>query len=265
MSAIDSAALKDALVAPNGPYAALDVVASTGSTNADLRKAAASGAADRTVLIAEEQTAGVGRMARAWVSTAGTGVYLSVLLRPAGVAPERIGSLAIVAGLALKDTCDDLDVDATLKWPNDLLAPDGKLAGVLAELEGDGAAVVGIGVNVLPPGEVPPGPGGLPAASLDGRGASTTDRSEIAAALLRHFADHETAWRAAQGDLAKAGLLDGYVAACSTIGTQVTVSMPGGSDISGRAIDIDPAGHLIVESEDGGRQTIFAGDVVHVR
>lgn len=265
MSAIDSAALKDALVAPNGPYAALDVVASTGSTNADLRQAAASGAPDRTVLIAEEQTAGVGRMARTWVSTAGTGVYLSVLLRPTGVAPERTGSLAIVAGLALMDLCEDLDVTATLKWPNDLLAQQGKLAGVLAELEGDGAAVVGIGVNVLPPGDVPPGPGGLPAASLDGCGASTTDRTEIAAALLRRFAEREAVWRAAGGDLAAAGLLDAYRDACATVGTTVTVLMPGGTELAGQAVDVDSAGQLVVEGDGGQRQTIMAGDVVHVR
>lgn len=265
MTELDSARLREALVAPDGPYAALDVVATTGSTNADLREAAEAGAADRTVLIAEEQTAGVGRQNRNWVSPAGAGLYLSVLLRPGDVPVSGVGSLALVAGLALTDACDDVDVDAVLKWPNDLLAAGGKLAGVLAELVSPGVVVLGIGLNVLPLGDVPPGPGGLPATSLGENGASTTDRSEIAAALLRSLAEREAAWRAAGGDLGAAGLLDEYRSRCSTLDTRVEVSVPEGAPITGRAADVDAAGRLVVETDGGERTTVFAGDVVHLR
>lgn len=270
MPELDADALRDALTTPAGPYRRIDVVPSTGSTNADLREAAVAGAEDRTVLIAGEQISGVGRLGRTWVSPAGTGLYLSVLLRPKGVPPEGIGSLAMVAGLALKDVCDDLEVDATLKWPNDLLAAGGgKLAGVLSELvpalqQGDPAVVLGIGLNVLPLGDVPPGPGGLPATSLADCGASTTDPTEIAAALLRSLDAREAAWRSAGGDLHAAGLLEDYRSSCATIGTDVEVSLPEGRPVSGRAVDVDAAGQLLVQT-DGGTVSVFAGDVVHLR
>ncbi|MGH3520652.1 MAG: biotin--[acetyl-CoA-carboxylase] ligase [Haloechinothrix sp.] len=271
---LDAARLQAELVAPNGPFTVLDVVASTGSTNADLCAAAATGAADRTVLIAEQQTAGVGRLSRSWSSPAGSGLYLSVLLRPQGVPLRGIGSLAIVAGLALMDLTSWLGVPAVLKWPNDMLLgkeePRGKGAGILSELvplsgSDEFAVVLGIGVNVLPMSDVPPGPGGLPAASLAEHGASSTDRAQVAITLLRAFGAREAAWRAACGDLALAELLAEYRRHCSTVDTRVRVELPGGARMTGRAADVDPLGQLIVETDDGARQTVSAGDVVHVR
>lgn len=271
MTALDAAQLRAELVAPRGPYAALDVVASTGSTNLDLRAAALEGASDRTVLIAEEQTAGVGRLSREWVSPPEVGLYLSVLLRPAGVPTSSIGSLSIAAGLALADVAAALGVRATLKWPNDVLSADGaKLAGVLSELvpgTGDAelAVVLGIGLNVLPVGDVPPGPGGLPATSLAECGATDVDRTDVAGALLRALAVREHQWRSAGGDLAEAALLDDYRDSCSTLRSRVEVSMPGSERVSGEAIDVDFAGQLVVVTDAGERVTVFAGDVVHVR
>lgn len=151
----------------SGRYAAIQVVESTGSTNADLREAAAKGAEDRTVLIAEEQTAGVGRRARQWASPKGSGLYVSVLLRPGGVPFANLGSLSVVAGLAVREVAAGIGVDAVLKWPNDVLAgPErAKCAGILAEaVAGDETTVIlGIGLNVLPLGEnVPAGPAACP-------------------------------------------------------------------------------------------------------
>src|SRR5919204_2980970 len=184
-------ALRARLVAPHGPYAALDVVPSTGSTNSDLAEAARAGAADRTVLIAEEQTAGRGRLQRNWASAPGAGLYLSVLLRPAGVPTGRLGWLPLLAGIALVRLArNTAGVPAVVKWPNDLLAGErsAKCAGVLAEVVGgpEGpAAVLGIGLNVTQRAEdLPSGPGGLAATSLAAEGASRTDRTELAAALL---------------------------------------------------------------------------------
>lgn len=266
-SPIDATLLRSALLAPAGPYAAVDVVPATGSTNADLRAAAGAGGLDRTVLLAESQTAGLGRLGRTWASPVGAGLYLSVLLRPAGVPARRLGSLAIVAGLALADVVTAAGVPATLKWPNDLLSGGAKLAGVLSELvPGDSTAVVlGIGLNVHPLGDVPPGPGGLPATSLAEAGAAEPDRGALAVALLRALADRELAWRTAGGDLAAAGLLDGYREVSSTLGSQVTVALPDGESVSGEAVDVDSAGELIIADAAGARTTVFAGDVVHVR
>jgi BirA family transcriptional regulator, biotin operon repressor / biotin---[acetyl-CoA-carboxylase] ligase len=249
----------------SGSYAAIDVVASTGSTNADLRVAAGQGAADRTVLIAEEQTAGVGRRARQWSSPMGSGIYLSVLLRPREVPFAGLGSLSVVAGLAVQDVAERIGVDAVLKWPNDVLAGParGKCAGILSEaVAGDELSVVlGIGLNVLPLGDdVPAGPGGLAPTSFAEQGATTTDRTEIAGLLLTALAERELSWRAAGGDLTKAGLLPEYRRHCATIGQDVNVLLPDGEVLSGRASDVDSAGQLVVSG-----RTIFAGDVVHVR
>ncbi|MEU6643783.1 biotin--[acetyl-CoA-carboxylase] ligase [Saccharomonospora sp. NPDC046836] len=270
MKRIDAALLRAELVRPVGPYGALDVVASTGSTNADLREALVDGAGDRTVLIAEEQTAGVGRRGRTWSSPAGAGVYCSVLLRPAGVPMAALGSLAAVAGLAVVDLTRALGVTAVLKWPNDVLAADGsgKCAGILAEAapSEEQAVILGMGLNVAPPREpVKPGPGGLPAVALSQLGARTTDRTEICRLLLTFLHERERRWRAADGDLASASLLADYREHCATLGQEVKVMLPGGAHLLGLAVDVDATGALIVETSAGERRTIFAGDVVHLR
>jgi BirA family transcriptional regulator, biotin operon repressor / biotin---[acetyl-CoA-carboxylase] ligase len=267
MAEMDAARLRAELVPP---FHALDVVRSTGSTNADLRRLAGAGGADRTVLIAEEQTAGVGRRARKWSSPAGAGVYLSVLLRPREVPFAEYGSLAIVAGLAVTDLTGELGVDAVLKWPNDVLAgaDRGKCAGVLAEaIAGDeGGVVLGIGLNVLPvDGGVPPNPAGLVPTSLAEAGARTTERTEIALILLSALVERESRWRAGGGDLARAGLLDDYRERCDTLGRRVRVLLPGGDELTGTARDVDSTGRLTVLAEEGRTHTVFAGDVVHLR
>ncbi|WP_199434000.1 biotin--[acetyl-CoA-carboxylase] ligase [Qaidamihabitans albus] len=270
MASLDAARLRAELVRPVGPYTALDVTASTGSTNADLRAAVTEGAADRTVLLAEEQTAGLGRRGRTWSSPAGTGVYCSVLLRPEHVPFAGFGSLAIAAGLALVDLASRLGARVVLKWPNDVLAGDGrgKCAGILSEAVASDelAVILGVGINVRRGREqVRPGPGGLPAISLAELGASTTDRTEVARLLLTALHERERRWRAAGGDLRKAGLLTDYRAHCATLGQEVKVTVAGGKALIGRAVDVDPAGALLVELAGGERRTVFAGDVVHLR
>ncbi|MEV6621942.1 biotin--[acetyl-CoA-carboxylase] ligase [Amycolatopsis sp. NPDC051106] len=263
MAEIDAARLTAAL---KDRYAKIDVVERTGSTNADLRKALDDGAADRTVLLAEEQTAGVGRRARQWSSPKGAGLYLSVALRP-GVPFTALGSLSVVAGLAVRAAAAGVGVDAVLKWPNDVLSGGAKCAGILAEAVAGNppSLVLGVGLNVLPLGDVQPGPGGLPATSLAELGATNTDRTDVAIALLTELDDLEKRWRLAGGDLTEAGLLGDYRAHCATLGQDVEVQLPDGTSLVGRAADIDAAGQLQVDLTGGRRHTVFAGDVVHVR
>ncbi|WP_020668139.1 biotin--[acetyl-CoA-carboxylase] ligase [Amycolatopsis nigrescens] len=270
MTEIDGTRLRAELEAPAGPYDNVKVVASTGSTNADLRAAAADGAADRTVLIAAEQTAGVGRRARHWSSPKDAGIYVSLLLRPREVSFADVGSLSIVAGLAVMDLAAELGVYAVLKWPNDVLAgPDArKCAGILSEAVASEelAVVLGIGLNLRPSREhVPPGPGGLPATSLGEEGAKTTDRTAVSALLLAALADREARWRAGGGNLAKAGMLDDYRKHCATLGQQVKIMLPDGGQLHGTAADVDSSGQLLLVGQDGRPRTIFAGDVVHLR
>lgn len=270
---LDPAPLRDRLLAPHGPYAGLNVVASTGSTNTDLARAARSGAPDRTVLLAELQTAGRGRQTRTWVSPAGAGLYLSVLFRAAGVEPHRLGWLPLLAGVAVQRTVRDLGgVPATLKWPNDVLvgAQPRKCCGILAEAvtgQPEPAAVVGIGLNVAhQTDEIPPGAGGLPATSLAAEGG-VTDRVRLAVALLTELDLLERDWRAAGGDPLASGVMDAYRQGCATIGQDVRVELPVGgerTEIRGTATDIDLDGRLVVQSADG-THSVSAGDVVHVR
>lgn len=263
---LDAAALRVAL---GDRVAALDVVEATGSTNADLLAAARAGAADRTVLVAERQDAGRGRLDRSWVSTPGAGLTFSVLLRPVGVPGERVGWLPLLAGLAVVRAVSALSsVPVALKWPNDVLlgAAQAKCAGILAEAEptapGGFAVVVGIGLNVAgAPADLPEG-----ATSLHAAGARL-DRCEVLAAVLARLLDDEADWRAAAGDPDACGLRAAYRAACATLGRDVRVSLPDGSALLGRAQDLDPDGRLVLRLTVGAGdvRTVAAGDVIHVR
>lgn len=266
--------VRSRLVQPNGVYAAVDVVDSTGSTNADLVAAARAGAVDRTLLIARTQTAGHGRRSRHWASPAG-GLYASVLLRPHSVPPSRLGWLTLLAGIALVELAESVGVPATVKWPNDLLTSGdaGKLAGVLAEAipAEDGTAVVlGIGLNVLPlpdAANVPNGVGGLPPASLAECGARVTALDTLAMELFERFAELDSAWRAAAGDVEAAGLRDRYLRRCATIGRRVRVDVTD-AEVTGIAEDVDSDGQLTLaldSADGGGVRTLSAGDVVHLR
>lgn len=249
--------LSDRLVPP---YSSVTVVPSTSSTNADQAAAADRGAPDRSVLIAHEQTAGRGRRDRSWASPAGGGLYCSVLYRPDSVPPSRLGTLTVVAGMALVRACRSLGVETGLKWPNDLMHGDAKLCGVLAEAV-RGAVVLGMGLNLAAQAEdVPLGSGGLGYTSLAGAGAHTTDHERVAVAALFELDMLERGWRAAAGDLAAAGLLDEYRADCVTIGKPVRVEFADGS-VEGTVTDVDPDGQLVLD----GSRSISAGDVVHLR
>lgn len=235
----------------------LQVVAETGSTNADLLAAAEAGAPDRTVLAAEVQTAGRGRLDRSWQSPAGAGLTVSVLLRPT-TPTETWGWLPLLAGLALART-----VDAELKWPNDvLLGPDGlKLAGILAQ-SSSGAVVVGLGVNVSTTADELPV---STATSLVLQGNSVTDRGEVLVRLIEALDAELARWQAADGDAVAAGLATDYRARCVTIGSAVRVERPSGA-LLGRAVAVDDTGRLLVQSDAGGEPVaVSAGDVTHVR
>ncbi|KAA2251267.1 biotin--[acetyl-CoA-carboxylase] ligase [Solihabitans fulvus] len=267
---MDLDTLRARLVAPAGPYAALDVVASTSSTNHDLRAAAAQGAADRTVLIAEQQTAGQGRRGRNWVSPPGSGLYVSVLYRPTGVPAVRLPWLTLLAGVALVRAVRSYGADAVLKWPNDLLLGQRrrKAAGVLAETTSglDATLVLGMGLNVAPlPPDVPAGVGGLEPTSLGDELGTAPDRTEVAVRLLTELATLEETWRRADGDPFVSGLHEEYRAYCATFGQQVRVELSGTAELRGTAMYLEGDGTLVVRSQDGAEHSVSAGDVVHLR
>lgn len=232
------------------------MVASTGSTNADLVALAERGEPAGLVLVAEEQTHGRGRLDRTWTSPPRSGLTFSVLLRP-GREPARLGWLPLLAGLAAAEAVrGPSGLDVRVKWPNDLLVGDRKMAGLLAERTGD-AVVVGIGLNVTMAADERPVPG---ATSLLLEGSATLDRAELLRAILVRLSQRLTAWDDPAGDPA---LRADYLAACASIGRLVRAEMPGATTVQGRADDVDEHGRLIV-SVDGIPVAVAAGDVLIV-
>jgi BirA family transcriptional regulator, biotin operon repressor / biotin---[acetyl-CoA-carboxylase] ligase len=265
---LDPDALQGRLIRPGGFWREITVVETTGSTNADLALRAAAGAPEGTVLAAEEQLAGRGRLGRQWVSPPRSSIMVSVLLRPARVAPSRRGWLPLLAGVAAATAVRaSTNVAASLKWPNDLLAGERKLAGILAEQSGD-AIVVGLGLNVsTTEPELPDtGPGGLPATSLHLAGATGLDRTALLTAVLEEFGRRYQAWTGTQppGDPEASGLRAAYLGLSTTIGRNVRVERPAGQLTTGQATGVDTEGRLIVTGP-GGTEAVSAGDVRHLR
>ncbi|MGH4010170.1 MAG: biotin--[acetyl-CoA-carboxylase] ligase [Pseudonocardiaceae bacterium] len=256
--------MRRALVTPAGPYTALDIVDTVASTNSALADAARQGAPDRTVLVAEHQTAGRGRAARSWVAPARSGLVLSVLLRPMEVPRTRWGWLPLLVGVALCQTVSTLgELPAALKWPNDLLVGAGrrKAAGILVEVVPGSAVVVGIGLNVtLRPDELP-----VPdATSLAIEQAACTDRDPLLRSLLRALDSEVRLWCEHQGDPVASALREAYRQHCMTLGEQVRVELSGQPTLTGTAVDLDTEGRLVVVSG-GQRRALSAGDVTHIR
>ncbi len=269
---LDAAALRRAVVRPGGLWRDVEVVESTGSTNADLLARALRGEPEGTVLAAEEQRAGRGRMGRTWTAPPRAALTFSLLVRPA-VPPARRGWLPLLTGVAVAEAITAVtDVPATLKWPNDVLADlahpaPGKLVGILAEAAGD-AVVVGIGLNVsTEAAELPArGPGALPATSLRVAGArpGALDREPLLTAILAAFERRYLSWCQAGGDPEESGLRTEYVRRSGTIGRQVRAELPGGQALSGPAVGVDADGRLLVRSS-SGTVPVAAADVVHLR
>jgi len=262
-----TAALTGALEGPESLWREIRVVDRTTSTNADLAAAAREGAPQGLVLVAEEQTAGRGRLGRSWSAPARSGLTFSVLLRPGDAVSERWGWLPLLAGLAVVDAVRLVaEVEARVKWPNDVLVGDRKLAGVLAEVVGSradpgvgAAVVVGIGLNVTVRRDELPLPS---ATSLRIEEAATTDRDTVLRAVLRDLARRYAGWQEAS---TAAAVRADYRAACATIGQAVRVELPGGGALEGTAVGVDDAGRLTVREGAGGLVSVAAGDVVHVR
>lgn len=246
---------------------------STGSTNADLMARASGGDAEGVVglegavLVAEQQTAGRGRMGRSWVSVPGASLTFSVLLRPVSVPAARRGWLPLLTGVAVASAVRSVaGVDAVLKWPNDVVVGERKLAGILAEQSPGGSAVViGIGLNVATPAEaLPVSPAGLPATSLLVEGA-TVSREDVLLGILGHLERWYAAFRA-DPDPVRTGLLAAYRELSATLGRTVRVELPASRVLTGIARDIDTDGRLLIADDSCGSLTpVSAGDVVHLR
>lgn len=255
----DSAALTEALVGPGSPWTSIAVLAESPSTNADLTAAARRGAEAGLVVMTDNQTAGRGRLDRAWTTPPGVSMACSVLLRPNGVPAERWPWLSLMTGVGLVDGIRAVcDVPVRLKWPNDVLVGERKLCGLLAErveTPTEPAVVLGFGINVsMGADELPVDT----ATSLLLEGAEVS-KTELMIQVLHALAEAYRLWREAPDELAAR-----YAERCRTIGLDVRIQTGNHGDFEGHALGIDPAGGLIVRTP-AGERTFSAGDVVHLR
>jgi BirA family biotin operon repressor/biotin-[acetyl-CoA-carboxylase] ligase len=263
--ALDGPALSAALTRDSALWRSLEVVQEIGSTNAALVAAAAADEPEGAVLVAEHQVAGRGRLDRVWTSPPRAGLTVSFLLRP-DVPAARRGWLPLLTGVALAEAVGAVTgVRASLKWPNDLLALDGrKLAGILAESHSSptdpAAVVVGIGLNVSTTAAELPDTG----TSLSRVTGATVDRAPVLLGFLRAVERRYRQWTAALGDPVSSGLARDYLAWSSTVGTDVVVSLPDGSTLEGTATAVDWDGRLVLATPEGPVE-LASGDVRHVR
>lgn len=236
------------------------VLEQTGSTNDELKGDA--DAADFSIVVTDQQTAGRGRLGRVWVAPPGQTLAISVLLRP-GTGPDSFGWLPLIAGLAMSRTVARLLPDASvgLKWPNDVQIAGLKVSGILAEMIGNADAVIlGAGLNLSIPADALPTP---VSTSIGLHGDANPDR-----ALETYLSELHGLYRAfaeAAGDAEASGIRDALVEACTTIGQAVKVQLPGGRILTGEATGIDDSGRLLVRAADGGEVAVAAGDVTHLR
>ena len=245
-----------AAVVRSGPWTSVTVVPQTGSTNHDLAAAARAGERDGAVLVAAEQTAGRGRLARAWSSPPGTSLSISYLLRPTR---SDVGLLPLVTGLGVARGLGRLGLDARLKWPNDVLVGGLKVCGILAEIvltDATPAVVVGMGVNVSQTTEQLPVPW---ATSLALAGAKVS-RTEAAIAVLTGVGEAVQQWAAGGWDAVGTP----YAERCATLGRDVRVELSETDHVHGTAVGVSRDGRLQVRVGTEIRE-YAAGDVHHLR
>ena len=281
MTALDLERIRTALA---DDFTTIDFVEKTGSTNTDLMQA--TNVADGTVLLADEQLSGKGRLGRTWTAPAGSQVIFSVLLLPESL--EHLGTLPLAAGLAVTDSIEG----TVLKWPNDVHIDGNKLCGILADAGPVGQAfkaapkteltkvevgkaevnkaevnkaevnkavggaapsarvVVGMGINVTLTREELPIEKATSLA-LEGR---DTDRTELAITVLKNLRRRIVQWENQDPQL-----LRDYRAVCSSLGQEVRLETPSG-DVTGHVDEIGEDGRIMVAGE-----YYSAGDVTHLR
>ena len=229
------------------------------STNNRAKRLGEEGAPDGTLVTADYQTAGKGRRGRGWVSERGTGIWMSLLLRP-DVPPSSASMLTLVAAMAVvKGIKEATGLDSGIKWPNDIVMNGKKICGILtemsAELEHIHYVVIGIGINANIrefPEEIRE-----KATSLYLESGETVVRSRVIAAVMkamnqyyRVFVDH--------GDLT--GFLEEYEEHLVNRGREVVVLAPGG-EYQGISLGIDKTGELLVQLKDGTVNHVVSGEV----
>ncbi len=238
----------------------IDCLGRVDSTNTRARELGLDGAPDGTVVIAEEQTGGRGRLGRSWVSPPGRNLYISVLLRT-DMSGGDFCRLSLTAGLAASETVREW-CPAIPKWPNDVLIDGRKVVGILAELESRGGqqfVVLGLGINVnMQHAEIPPDLRHKATSMAMATGAEV-DRARVAGRLLCNLETRYEQLRRGEFSLIASEWNDrsGFV------GKHIEVEEPGGV-VAGEVLGLAPDGALCLKRLDGSEHRVIAGDVTVV-
>ena len=248
----------------------VQVVETTDSTNADVIRHVVDAPEEwphLALLLTTDQRAGRGRLDRSWTTPPGTALALSVVVRVDAIPPASRGWIPLVAGAAMTRAIAGqvrgTGHTARLKWPNDVLLDGYKVCGILAEVVPGhpGTVVIGSGVNTrMPKTDLPV----ETATSFEALGIEADDDALIAD-YVTALAEHLDALVGSRGNAAAAGVLAEVEALCSTLGSDVAVSLPDGEVLRGRAQRIDDDGRLVVVQDSEFESAVSAGDVVHVR
>jgi len=226
----------------------------TDSTNRRARLLAQEGAQHGTLVLADRQTAGRGRRGRGWISPAGEGIFMSLLLRP-DVHPSQVAKLSLLTALAVANAiAEETGLDARIKWPNDIVIHGRKVCGLLLEMTADEHAVydvvAGVGVNVHQKTfdeEI-----AHTASSLDLLTGRTVSRAALVCAFLRAFE--------AAMEMNDEAMMAAYAARSATLGQRVQVIGLTGT-FTGVAKGVTDSGSLLVEDEEGAVREVLAADV----
>ncbi len=236
----------------------IDRYESLGSTQDRARQLAQQRAPEGTVVTATVQTDGRGRLDRAWVSPAG-GLWFSLLLRP-NISPAEAPGLNLLAAVAVTEALRSVtELEAGIKWPNDILVDGRKLAGILMEMktgrDGIKYILVGVGVNANIDPAVMPDDLRLPPATVLGETGRQTDLSELLEMILAAFKEDYYGW-----PNCRAGVLNRWRDLSVTLGRRVTIDSAGNT-VSGLARDINSDGSLTIVDAAGAAHTVHAGDL----
>ena len=232
-----------------------------GSTNDEALAWAEADAMDGSLVVADQQTKGRGRLGRAWVTNPGAALAFSLILRPTVAEQENLGLFSPLAGLSVCLALQGLGLAAEIKWPNDVLLARRKTCGILAESTWQGGqvhgVVVGIGINIAPASVPPSDQVQFPATCVEGQLGRQLDRWVLLHAVLESFFE----WRSRLGS---AEFFRAWEQRLAFKGEQVTLKNSGGQSFNGLLLGVNDQGNLRLRMDDGMEKMVSVGDV-HLR